>query len=120
VRRVLAALFGGAVGKDTASRVWRKTQGDWDASNARALKEKPILRLISDDAVVLVRLDKKTTSISLLVALGAPADGQKVLLSTAVEKCARWRRESVPVGLREKGLRALVNFLVVRIEARGA
>ena len=31
VRRALAALFGGAVGKDTVSRVWRKTKGDWDA-----------------------------------------------------------------------------------------
>jgi len=29
VRRALAALFGGAVGKDTVSRVWRKTKGDW-------------------------------------------------------------------------------------------
>ena len=31
VRRALAALFGGAVGKDTVSRVWRKVKGDWDA-----------------------------------------------------------------------------------------
>jgi Transposase, Mutator family len=30
VRRALAALFGGAVGKDTVSRVWRKVKGDWD------------------------------------------------------------------------------------------
>ena len=36
VRRALAALFGGAVGKDTVSRVWRKTKGDWDAWNARS------------------------------------------------------------------------------------
>jgi transposase InsO family protein len=28
-------------------------------------------------------------------------------LSTAAEKCATWRRESVPVGLREKGRKAL-------------
>ena len=34
-RRALAALFGGAVGKDTVSRVWRKVQTDWDAWNAR-------------------------------------------------------------------------------------
>src|SRR5580693_2330585 len=34
VRRALAALFGGAVGKDTVSRVWRKVKGDWDAWNA--------------------------------------------------------------------------------------
>ena len=30
------------------------------------------------------------------------------LLSTAETKCAKWRRESVPVGLREKGCEALI------------
>ena len=34
VRRALAALFGGAVSKDTVSRVWRKVKTDWDAWNA--------------------------------------------------------------------------------------
>ena len=81
VRRALAALFGGAVGKDTVSRVWRKTKGDWDAWNARPLKEEPIVRLILDGTGVRVRLDKKAMSISLLVALGARADGQKALLA---------------------------------------
>ena len=81
MRRALAALFGGAVGKDTVSRVWRKTKGDWDVWNARSLKEEPIIRLILDGTVVRVRLDKKATSISLLVALGVRADGQKVLLA---------------------------------------
>jgi transposase-like protein len=45
VRRALGALFGGAVGKDTVSRVWRKVKSDWDAWNARALAEEPIVRL---------------------------------------------------------------------------
>ena len=31
VRRALSAVFGGAVSKDTVSRVWRKVKGDWDA-----------------------------------------------------------------------------------------
>ena len=35
VRRALAALFGGAVGKDTVSRVWRKVKADWDAWKPR-------------------------------------------------------------------------------------
>src|ERR1700719_941676 len=39
VRRALAALFGGAVGKDTVSRVWRKVKGDWDAWNGRSLAD---------------------------------------------------------------------------------
>ena len=81
VRRALAALFGGAVSKDTVSRVWRKVKGDWDVWNARSLKDEPIIRLILDGTVVRVRLDKKATSISLLVALGVRQDGQKVLLA---------------------------------------
>ena len=48
VRRALKALFGGAVNKDTVSRVWRKVKGDWDAWNTRSLAEEPIARLILD------------------------------------------------------------------------
>jgi len=44
-------------------------------------QDEPIIRLILDGTVVRVRLDKKATSISLLVALGVRADGQKVLLA---------------------------------------
>src|SRR5947209_2730716 len=62
VRRALAALFGGAVGKDTVSRVWRKVKSDWDAWNARSLAQEPIVRLILDGTVVRVRLDRKATS----------------------------------------------------------
>jgi transposase-like protein len=94
VRRALAALFGGAVGKDTVSRVWRKTKGDWDIWNARSLADEPIVRLILDGTVVRVRLDKKATSISLLVALGVRRDGQKVLLAIknmGGESEAAWR-----------------------------
>src|ERR1700731_3099923 len=69
VRRALAALFGGAVGKDTVSRVWRKVKGDWDW-NGHSLADEPIVRLILDGTVMRVRLDRKATSISLLVALG--------------------------------------------------
>jgi putative transposase len=81
VRRALSAVFKGAVGKDVVSRTWRKVKGDWDAWNARSLKDEPIVRLILDGTVVRVRLDKKATSISLLVALGVREDGQKVLLA---------------------------------------
>ena len=94
VRRALAALFGGAVGKDIVSRVWRKAKGDWDAWNARPLAGEPIVRLILDGTVARVRLDKKATSISLLVALGVRRDGQKVLLAIknmGGESEAAWR-----------------------------
>ena len=81
VRRALAAVFGGAVSKDTVSRVWRKVKADWDAWNSRSLAEEPIVRLILDGTGVRVRLDRKATSIVLLVVLGVRQDGQKVLLA---------------------------------------
>src|SRR6266851_5684947 len=93
-RRTLAAVFGGAVGKDTVSRVWRKVKSDWDAWNARSLADEPIMRLILDGTMVRVRLDRKATSISLLVVIGVRADGQKVLLaikSMGGESTEAWR-----------------------------
>ena len=81
VRRALTAVFGGAVSKDTVSRVWRKVKGDWDAWNARSLAAAPIIHLILDRTVVRVRLDGKATSIVLLVVLGVREDGHKVLLA---------------------------------------
>jgi transposase-like protein len=94
VRRALKAVFAGEISKDVVSQTWRKVKGDWDAWNARSLTEEPIIRLILDGTVVRVRLDKKATSISLLVALGVRADGQKVLLAIknmGGESEAAWR-----------------------------
>ncbi len=94
VRRALKAAFAGEVGKDVVSRTWRKVKGDWNAWNARSLTDEPIIRLILDGTVARVRLDKKATSISLLVALGVRADGQKVLLAIknmGGETEAAWR-----------------------------
>jgi transposase-like protein len=94
VRRALNAVFAGPVSKDVVSRTWRKVKGDWDAWSARSLVDEPIVRLILDGTVVRVRLDRRATSISLLVALGVRADGQKVLLairSMGGESEAAWR-----------------------------
>src|SRR5208283_3052895 len=94
VRRALAAVFAGPVGKDVVSRVWRKVKGDWDAWSKRPLAGEPIVRLILDGTVVRVRLDRQATSISLLVALGVRSDGQKVLLAIrnmGGESDAAWR-----------------------------
>ena len=113
VRRALAALFGGAVGKDTVSRVWRKVQGDWEAWNRRPLCDEPIVRLILDGTVVRVRLDRKATSISLLVVIGVREDGQKVLLavrSMGGESAEAWR--TVIGNLVARGLRR-PQFLIV-------
>jgi Transposase, Mutator family len=56
-------------------------EGRLGAWNACPLAEEPIVRLILDGTVVRVRLDRKATSISLLVVLGVREDGQKVLLA---------------------------------------
>ena len=106
VRRALAALFGGAISKDTVSRTWRKVKTDWDAWKQRSLTEEPIVRLILDGTVVRVRLDGKATSLSLLVVLGVREDGQKVLLSVKSmggESAEAWR--SVLDDLVARGLR---------------
>ncbi len=113
VRRALAAVFGGAVSKDTVSRVWRKVKSDWDAWNGRSLAEEPIVRLILDGTVVRVRLDRKATSIVLLVVLGVREDGQKVLLAVknmGGETSEAWR--AVLDDLGKRGLRR-PEFLMV-------
>jgi putative transposase len=113
VRRALRALFGGAVGKDVVSRVWRKVKSDWEAWNARSLVAEPIVRLILDGTVVRVRLDREATSISLLVVMGVRADGQKVLLaikSMGGESTEAWR--AVLDDLIQRGLRR-PQFLIV-------
>ncbi len=113
VRRALAALFGGTVGKDTVSRTWRKVKSNWDAWHTRSLTGEPIVRLILDGTVVRVRLDRKATSISLLVVLGVREDGQKVLLaikSMGGESAEAWR--TVLADLINRGLRR-PEFLIV-------
>ena len=97
-------MFGGAVSKDTVSRVWRKVKGDWDGW-------KPIVCLILDGTVTRVRLDRKATSIALLAVLGMREDGQKVAVKnmggeTAQAWCA------VLDDLVKRGLRT-PQFLIV-------
>jgi putative transposase len=113
VRRALAAVFAEGVGKDVVSRVWRKVRTDWEAWNRRDLSAEPIVRLILDGTVVRVRLDRKATSISLLVVLGVREDGQKVLLAVrnmGGETTEAWR--AVLDDLVGRGLRRPL-FLIV-------
>jgi transposase-like protein len=94
VKRALGALFKGAVGKDVVSRTWRKVKGDCEAWARRDLSGEDVVRLILDGTVVRVRLDRRVTSISLLVVLGVRRDGQKVLLAVrnmGGESEAAWR-----------------------------
>jgi putative transposase len=94
VRRALGALFAGAIGKDTVSRAWHKLQADWEAWQKRDLSGDDIVRLILDGTVVRVRVDRKATNLSVLVALGVRRDGKKVLLALrnmGGESAAAWR-----------------------------
>ena len=113
VQRALAALFRGAVGKDVVSRAWRKVKADWEAWGRRDLAGEDVVRLILDGTVVRVRLDRKATSVSLLVVLGVRWDGQKVLLairSMGGESEAAWR--AVLDDLVTRGLRT-PEFLII-------
>src|SRR5689334_19213323 len=107
VKRALAALFKGAIGKDVVSRVWRKVKTDWEAWTRRDLAQEDIVRLILDGSVVRVRLDRKATHVSLLVVLGIRRDGQKVLLAVrnmGGESEAAWRNvldDLIARGLRD-------------------
>src|SRR6476661_4018706 len=113
VRRALAALFRGAVGKDVVSRTWRKMKADWEAWNRRDLAGEEVVRLILDGTVVRVRLDRKATNVSLLIVLGVRRDGQKLLLAVrnmGGESEAAWR--GILDDLIARGLRT-PEFLVI-------
>src|SRR3954468_2770246 len=113
VKRALAALFRGAVGKDVVSRTWHKVKTDWEAWNRRDLAGEEVVRLLLDGTVVRVRLDRKATNISLLVALGVRRDGQKLLLAVrnmGGESEAAWR--GILDDLIARGLRT-PEFLVI-------
>jgi putative transposase len=94
VRRALAKLFEGRVGKDVVSRAWQRTRSAWEAWQKRDLAGDDIVRLILDGTVAKVRLDQKATAISLLIVLGVRRDGQKVVLAIknmGGESEAAWR-----------------------------
>jgi putative transposase len=108
VRRALAKLFEGHIGKDIVSRFagsqdgrggrpereGQRTRAAWEAWQKRALAGDDIVRLILDGTVVKVRLDRKATAISLLIVLGVRRDGQKVVLAIknmGGESEAAWR-----------------------------
>jgi putative transposase len=94
MRRALAKLFEGQVGKDVVSRAWQRTRSAWEAWQKRDLAGDDIVRLNLDGTVAKVRLDQKATAISLLIVLGVRRNGQKVVLAIknmGGESEAAWR-----------------------------
>jgi Resolvase, N terminal domain len=77
------------------------------------------------DVLACVKLDRLGRSTRDVLNLVHELDQKGAFLrilepvSTAEQKCARWRRESVPVRLREKGCEAPAICLSARIETRG-
>src|SRR6266542_3494940 len=99
--------------KSKVLRAYQRRTLAAEAWNTRSLVEEPIVRLIFDGTVVRVRLDRKATSISLLVVIGVRTDGQKVLLaakSMGGESTEAWR--AVLDDLIKRGLRR-PQFLIV-------
>jgi putative transposase len=95
------------------SRTWRKLKAGWEAWCRRDLAGEDVVRLILDGTVVRARVDRKATSVSLLVVLGVRRDGQKVLLAVknmGGEGEAAWR--AVLDDLIARGLRT-PGFLIV-------
>ena len=90
----MKTLFAGHIGKDIVSRAWQRTRSAWEAWQKRDLVGDDIVRLILDGTVVRVRLDRRATAISLLIAMGIRRDGQKVVLAIknmGGESEAAWR-----------------------------
>jgi len=114
-RRTLTAdaLIAGAYLAGTNTRRVRRALAALFRWNARPLAGEPIVRLILDGTVVRVRLDRKATSISLLVVIGVREDGQKVMLAVknmGGESAEAWR--TVLDDLIKRGLRRPA-FLIV-------
>src|SRR2546429_604372 len=91
--------------EEAVSRAWRRARSAWEAWRERDLAGEGVVRLILDGTAVKVRLDKRVTAVSLLVALGVRRDGRKVVLaieSMGGESEAAWRQ--VLEGLASRGL----------------
>jgi putative transposase len=131
-RRALAKRFEGHVGKDVVSRfagsldgrggrperAWQRTRAAWQAWPERDLAGDDIVRLILDGTVVKVRLDRKATAISLLIALGVRRDGQKARRSAPTTEVGAGSQARLAIknmgGESEAAWRAVLDDLTAR------
>jgi putative transposase len=76
----LAQALGPSVSKSTVSRCLEQLRPNWEAWQRRDLHGEPIERLILDGFCLDVRVDRKSTKMTVLVAMAVMSDGQKVVL----------------------------------------
>ena len=82
----------GAVSRTRSAGCGARSRATGRRGTRADLSSEAMVRLILDGTVVRVRLDRKATAISLLVALGVRADGQKVLLAVQATWAGKARR----------------------------
>lgn len=94
LQRALAPLFGArALSRSAVSRVVAKLRTEYDAWRQRPLGGEPIVHLFLDGQRVPVRAGGRVTAISVLMALGVCASGDKVVLGLRVvggERTEAW------------------------------
>jgi putative transposase len=101
----LAQVLGPGVSRSTVSRCLQDLRPSWEAFQKRDLKEEGIERLILDGFSLSVRIDGKSTRMTILVAMGICSDGRKFVLSfkeMAGESKAAW--QEILEDLSERGV----------------
>ena len=89
----LGQALGPGVTKSTVSRCMDSLMPEWEAFQKRDLSSDDIQRLIVDGTYIDVRIDKKSTKMTVLVAMGVRKNGDRVILAfkeMARESKAAW------------------------------
>jgi len=94
VRRALGMVLGGRGSRSAVSRSLKELAPEWEAWKARDLSKDGVVRLILDGFSVRCRVGNEVLRMSVLLAMGVLADGQKVLLAVhgmGGESKAAWK-----------------------------
>jgi putative transposase len=89
----LAQALGPGISKDMVSRCLASLKPEWEAFQKRDLSSEGIVRLVLDGTWIDVRMDRKSTKMTILVALGIRSDGTRIVLAIkemASESKAAW------------------------------
>jgi len=94
VRRALGMILGSRGSRSSVSRSLKELAPDWEAWKSRDLSKDGVVRLILDGFSVRCRVGNEVLRMSVLMAMGVLADGQKVLLAVhgmGGESKAAWK-----------------------------